>query len=148
MMLGVLAVANGCAHATAPQRGVGTAPSLAEATAAARALLARGAAAWNAGDLDGFMSDYTPGATFVTSRGLVRGVAAIRERYAARFAPGARRDSLRFEQLTVHPLAPDLVHVVAWYVLETGGRETARGPTSLVLVRQGGRWRIAHDHSS
>jgi ketosteroid isomerase-like protein len=29
-----------------------------------------------------------------------------------------------------------------------GDSVTARGPTSLVLRRSSGRWRIAHDHSS
>ncbi len=124
------------------------APTAEEALAASRALLEHGALAWNAGDLDGFMADYAADATFVTSRGLVRGRESIRALYAPRFAPGARRDSLRFEDLAADPLGPDLVHLVARYVLQRGDSVTARGPTSLVLRRTGGRWRIVHDHSS
>jgi ketosteroid isomerase-like protein len=58
--------------------------------------LAAGAAAWNRGDSDAFMSDYhtdSARTTFVGSRGLLHGRAAIREAYAPRFAEAAARDS-------------------------------------------------------
>jgi ketosteroid isomerase-like protein len=113
-------------------------------------MFAKSAAAWNRGDLDAFMTDYLPGerTTYVTSRGVIHGPAAIRERYAPRFAPGGQHDSLSFEQVEVDPLAPDVINVVAYYVLTRGDSLIARGPTSLVMVRDNGRWRIVHDHSS
>ena len=115
----------------------------------AAAVLEHGASVWNAGDLDGFISDYVPDATFVTSRGLVRGMAEIRQGYATRyFAPGAVRDSLTFRLLDVELLAPRVAHLVATYVLTRGDSVTSTGPTSLVLKKVGGRWKIAHDHSS
>ena len=107
-----------------------------------------GAAAWNRGDLDTFIEDYLPTATYIGSRGLVRGPVAIKAAYAPRFMPGAVRDSLSFERLEVDVLAPDVAHVLAFYVLARGDSVTARGPTSLVMRRVGDRWRIAHDHSS
>jgi uncharacterized protein (TIGR02246 family) len=112
------------------------------------AMLEHGAQAWNAGDLDGFVSDYTPDATFVTSHGLARGTAEIRSRYAARFAPGAVRDSLTFRLLQVDLLGARTAAIVATYVLSRGDSVTSTGPTSLVLRKVGGRWKIAHDHSS
>lgn len=113
-------------------------------------MLESAARAWNRGDLDAFMADYQPGdqTTYVESRGVIRGVDAIRAVYAPRFAPGAVRDSLYFEELEVHPLAPDLLHAIAFYVLARGDSVVARGPTSLVMRRTAGRWRIIHDHSS
>jgi uncharacterized protein (TIGR02246 family) len=120
---------------------------VAAAQRAAEDLLAHGAAAWNRGDLDGFVSDYAEDATFVTSRGLVRGRAAIRERYAPRFAPGTARDSLSFRDIRAR-VEGDAVQAVAWWVLSRGDSVTATGPTSLLLRRAGGRWRIVHDHSS
>jgi len=111
-------------------------------------VLEHGARSWNGGDLDGFVSDYTPDATFVTSRGLVRGTAEIRERYAARFAPGALRDSLSFRVLDVDVLGRRTANLVAIWVLARGDSVTSTGPTSLVLKKVGGRWKIAHDHSS
>lgn len=115
----------------------------------AQALLARGAAAWNEGDLDAFMSDYTEDATFVTRREVVRGRDAIRALYAPRFAPGFQRGTLTFENVQTFVLGERTLHVVAFYVLTGLPSGTQRGPTSLVLVRESsGRWRIAHDHSS
>ena len=47
-----------------------------------QAVLDHGARTWTHGELDAFMSDYMPGerTTYVTSKGLIHGPAAIRER--------------------------------------------------------------------
>jgi len=113
-------------------------------------MMSRSAAAWNRGDLDAFVRDYADdlGTTYIGSRGIVRGRAAIREVYAPRFAPGAARDSLHFERVEVDLLAPDLANTIAWYVLVRGDSVTAKGPTSLVMRRVNGAWKIVHDHSS
>lgn len=117
-------------------------------------MLARSAANWNRGDLDAFVADYLPGngTTYIGSRGVLRGPADIRAAYAPRFAPGGARDSLSFQLVDVDPLAPDVLNVIATYILarHVGARDsvTARGPTSLVMRRVDGRWRIVHDHSS
>jgi uncharacterized protein (TIGR02246 family) len=118
------------------------------------AMLVRAAANWNRGNLDAFVDDYLPvdSTTYIGSRGVLRGPAAIRAAYAPRFAAGATRDSLSFVLLDVDPLAPDVANVIAHYVLarRVGARDsvTAQGPTSLVMRRVDGRWRIVHDHSS
>jgi uncharacterized protein (TIGR02246 family) len=113
-------------------------------------VLDHGARAWDAGNLDDFLSDYLPDSetTFITKTGVLHGIDAIRGVYAARFAPGAQRDSLHFQNVQVDILAPDVVNTIAWYVLTRGDSITARGPTSLVMRRVNGRWRIVHDHSS
>lgn len=126
----------------------------AERRADIAAMLANAASNWNRGDLDAFVSDYLPGAetTFIGSRGVLRGADAIRSAYAPRFAPGGVRDSLSFELVDVDPIASDVTHVIATYILarHVGTRDsvTARGPTSLLMRRVNGRWRIVHDHSS
>ena len=112
------------------------------------AMMAASAGAWNRGDLDEFMQDFAERATFISSRGVLHGRAEIREVYAPRFAPGGVRDSLSFERTEVHPLAPGLAHVISYYRLTRGDSTVAVGPTSLVMRREGERWRIAHDHSS
>jgi ketosteroid isomerase-like protein len=48
---------------------------------------------------------------------------------------------------------PAVANAIATYVLTdrtAAGADTtvARGPTSLVMRRAGGRWQIVHDHSS
>lgn len=118
-------------------------------------MMANSARSWNRGDLDAFLEDYAPGdaPTFVTPRTLLRGRTAIRGVYAARFAPGAVRDSLSFELQDVDVIDTDVTHVIATYILArrlTDGRDsvTSKGPTSLLMRRIDGRWRIVHDHSS
>jgi ketosteroid isomerase-like protein len=138
------------ALAACAPRHADSARTRADLTSEVTTMFARSARAWNRGDLDTFMTDYLPGerTTYVTSRGIIHGPAAIRERYAPRFAPGGMHDSLSFEGIEVDPLAPDVVNVIAYYVLMRGDSLIARGPTSLVMVRQDGRLRIVHDHSS
>ena len=152
IVLGGLALSAACARATGGHR-----PSPAERAAVRSELeimLTRAAANWNRGDLDAFVDDYLPSdsTTFIGSRGIVRGPKAIRAGYAPLFAAGGMRDSLSFVILDVDPVAPDAVNLIAQYTLarRVGGRDsvTARGPTSLVVRRVEGRWRIVHDHSS
>jgi uncharacterized protein (TIGR02246 family) len=124
------------------------ATSLESARGGAMAVLTHGAAAWNRGDLAAFMSDYAPDASFVTPRLVLHGRDVIGGRYAPRFAAGAVRDSLSFEDLEVDLLAPDALNAIAYYVLQHGDSVVARGPTSLVMRKMGGRWYITHDHST
>ena len=143
-------LAAGSLLASCAPHQVTPAQARAELTAEVTTMFARSASAWNRGDLDTFMTDYLPGdrTTYVTGKGVIHGPAAIRERYAPRFAPGGMHDSLSFEGIEVDPLAPDVINVIAYYVLMRGDSLVARGPTSLVMVRQDGRLRIVHDHSS
>ena len=143
--VGGTALLTGCA----PHRSAST-RARADLTAEVTTMFERSASAWNRGDLDTFMTDYLPGdrTTYVTSKGVIHGPAAIRARYAPRFAPGGMHDSLSFEGIEVDPLAPDVINVIAYYVLMRGDSLVARGPTSLVMVREDGRLRIVHDHSS
>jgi uncharacterized protein (TIGR02246 family) len=163
--LGSVRLASACA-AAAPASGAEAGPREAgpaaaageggdasDAAVAAREIcstLGRAAANWNRGDLDAFLSDYLPGeqTTFIGRSGVLHGPEAIRSVYASRFAPGGVRDSLSFEHLEVDLLAPNLANAIAYYVLSRGDSTVARGPTSLVMRRVDGRWRIVHDHSS
>lgn len=112
--------------------------------------LDRAAADWNRGDLEGFLSDYAAESTttFVDGRRARHGFESIRQFYAPRFAPGARRDSLRFEEVEARHLSPRLALVTARFVLTRGGTVTASGPFTLVMEERPAGWRILHDHSS
>lgn len=118
--------------------------------AAVGELLTRSEEAWNGGDLAGFVDWYRrgPETTFLGSAGLTHGWEAIRERYADRFAPGATRDSLRFEDLETRPLAPNLGLATARYVLFQGDSVMATGVFTLIVQRTPEGWRIIHDQSS
>jgi len=155
---GARIVLSGLVLAAACARSVGNHHASPAERAAVRAelqsMLARAAVNWNRGDLDAFVDDYLPSdsTTFIGSRGIVRGPKAIRAGYAPLFASGAVRDSLSFLILDVDPVAPDVVNLIGQYTLtrRVGGRDsvTSRGPTSLLVRRVQGRWRIVHDHSS
>lgn len=114
------------------------------------AMMQQSARSWNAGNLDAFMNDYEADTTttFIGRAGVIRGRAAIREVYAPRFGPGRVRDSLSFENTTIDLMAPDIANVISYYRLMRGDSTTSHGPTSLVMRRRDGRWRIVHDHSS
>lgn len=137
--------ANGSARAA-----VSRTPADSALLADIRRMMDSSAAAWNRGDLDRFVSDYAPDTTttFIGSRGIMRGRAAIRSAYAPRFAPGGTRDSLSFERLEVDQLASDVINTIAYYRLMRGDSTTAYGPTSLVMRKISGQWKIIHDHSS
>jgi ketosteroid isomerase-like protein len=114
------------------------------------AQLERAAGDWNRGDLGAFLSDYAPESTttFVDGRRARHGFAFIRENYAPRFAPGARRDSLHFEEIEVRPLSPSLALVTARFILQREDSITASGPFTLVMEHRANGWKILHDHSS
>ena len=114
------------------------------------AQLNRAAADWNRGDLDGFISDYAAESTttFVDGRRARHGIDFIRKNYTPWFTPGANRDSLRFEEVEVRPLAPSLALVTARFLLHRGGRTTRSGPFTLVMEQRPQGWKIIHDHSS
>lgn len=143
------AVAGSTACATAGGRTTGR-QSVETAKAEIVSMMDSSARAWNRGDLDGFITSYdqAPTTTFVTPTRVIHGVQSIRALYAPHFAPGGVRDSLSFEQVEVDLLAPDVANVIAYYRLSRGDSTTARGPTSLVMRRRAGAWRIVHDHSS
>jgi uncharacterized protein (TIGR02246 family) len=110
----------------------------------------RAAADWNRGDLDGFLSDYARESTttFVDGRRARHGFDFIRENYTRWFAPGARRDSLHFEELEARRLSPTLALVTARFILARDGATTASGPFTLVMEKRSDGWKILHDHSS
>lgn len=114
------------------------------------AMMSHSTQSWNSGNLDAFVNDYEADSTttFIGRNGVVHGRAAIRDVYAPRFAAGGVRDSLSFENVQVDLLAPNVANVIAYYRLMRGDSTTSRGPTSLVMRRRDGRWRIVHDHSS
>jgi uncharacterized protein (TIGR02246 family) len=130
--------------------GSGQASSTADLAAQITSQLDRAAADWNRGDLEAFLSDYAPESTttFVDGRRARHGFDFIRQNYAPRFAPGARRDSLHFEEIEARSLGPDFALVTARFVLMRDRQVTASGPFTLVMQQRPGGWRILHDHSS
>ena len=114
------------------------------------AQLERSASDWNRGDLNEFLSDYAQESTTTYVDGLRSrpGIDFIRGVYAPRFSPGAKRDSLHFEEVEVRPLSGTLALVTARYILQRQNEISASGPFTLVMERRPEGWKILHDHSS
>lgn len=113
-------------------------------------MLTESAAAWNRGDLDGFMADYleSDATTYIGGSGLLAGYEAIRGRYAPLFATGAERDSLRFEGIRVRRLGAVDGLISARWILHRNGTITSSGPFTLIVRHTSGGWRVIHHHSS
>lgn len=138
----VLAVASACA---APAAG----PAPVTAAATITDVLVRSTEGWNRRDLDAFMATYTPDATYVDTRGLIRGRDAIRQMYAGSwFAPGRDPGQLRFSDIEVRMLGRDHALAVGRFTVVLPGRNPATGMFSLTMQRTPQGWRIVHDHSS
>jgi ketosteroid isomerase-like protein len=90
-----------------------------------------------------------PGVTFMTKDGPRAGIApierAFRESY---FRDGQAIQALRFDDLAVRPLAPDVALATARWTLSCGGKTEASGWFTLVFKRTAAGWRAVHDHSS
>ena len=151
LALALVAAALSCATSRSSARDTGPAAGAGPGVRAEiNAMMVESARAWNRGDLDTFVGHYLDSqrTSFVGRRGVLHGRAAIGAAYAPRFAAPGMQDSLSFEDVAIDSLAPGVAHVLAFYVLSRGDSTVARGPTSLVMERVGGRWEIVHDHSS
>ena len=122
-----------------------------EDAVAIRAELAREAAAWNRGDLDGYLSGYerAPTTTMVGTT-LLRGWDAIAALYRAKYGDRARMGELTFADLDVRPLGAGFALAIGRWSLARAA--AAGGPVAgwftLTLHRTRDGWRIVVDHTS
>ncbi len=118
---------------------------------AVEAAMLDSAAGWNGGDLERFMAVYSgnPATSFVTKEGVIRGKAAMAERYRMRydFANAAKRGTLTFETLDFRMLGTRNALYIGRYTLTYPDGKTQSGPTSLVFAREAAGWKIIADHS-
>jgi uncharacterized protein (TIGR02246 family) len=114
------------------------------------AALDRWASAFNANDVDTLMKLYTPDAVFVGTTGstLIEGNDGIRK-YFSRLEKSGDKVSIGIRKIVV---LDDNVAYVTGFNEFTASRngETRKSPTgfTMVLVKGGNEWLIAHQHSS
>ncbi|MCB9668104.1 MAG: nuclear transport factor 2 family protein [Alphaproteobacteria bacterium] len=104
-----------------------------------RATLDAQVAAWNAGDLKGYLEHVHPDVQYVTSRGPLRGLASLADHYRQ---DGAPYGSLSVEPVDVH-LAGDVATVVLRFQLDGDGLRA--GWALVTFVWEGGRWLLFRD---
>jgi ketosteroid isomerase-like protein len=106
-------------------------------------------AAWNRGDIDGFMAGYEVSDTlrFASGGDVTRGWKSTLDRYRNRYPDKAAMGTLAFSNLEVTPLGSDAAVVFGQWRL-TRGNDSPQGLFTLTLKKNAGRWRILQDHTS
>lgn len=129
------------------------APAFDSATATekgVRAVLEAQAAAWNKGDLEGFMEGYwhSPKLSFSSGSEVTRGWDATIERYKKKYRSGdAEMGKLTFSDLEIEPLGPDAAFVRGrWQLVRS--KDKPGGVFTLIFRKFPEGWRIVHDHTS
>jgi ketosteroid isomerase-like protein len=122
----------------------------AEDRAAVAGVLERQAAAWNRGDLAGYMDGYLRSDALVFTSGakVRRGWQAAFDHYQARYGNDrASMGNLTFELQAVDPVGADGAIVLGTWTL-AGTDQAGGGIFTVVLERRPEGWRIVHDHTS
>jgi len=108
-------------------------------------------AAWNRGDLEGFIQGYksSPDTLFIT-RQVFRGVDGLIEEYRDNYPNRAAMGTLAYSELEVHPLDEKFAVVIGKYHLERNKKEggNADGIFSLVFEKTDKGWKIIVDHTT
>jgi beta-aspartyl-peptidase (threonine type) len=138
MLLLLASMLAGQTEATAPETAIGV-------------VLEAQVAAWNRGDLKGYMQGYwhSPELTFFAGQNESAGWEAAYQRYRAAYRGGDKEmGKLKFSTLRVDVLSPEAAFVRGGWQLTMKDGTKRRGLFTLVLRKFSEGWRIIHDHSS
>ena len=114
-----------------------------------RAVLDAQVAAWNRGDVEGYMQGYwnSPELRFASGGNVTRGWQPTLERYKSRYADRAAMGTLSFSDVDVRAAGDDAAVVFgAWRLARAG--DSPRGLFTLLMRRTEAGWRVVHDHTS
>jgi ketosteroid isomerase-like protein len=117
--------------------------------AAVRAVIEAQAAAWNRGDVTGYMEGYAKEetTTLVSGDTVTRGWQVVHDRYRARYDTREKMGTLAFSELEFKPLSEFYLMAVGRWQL-TRAADTPHGRFTLIFRRTNAGWRIVHDHTS
>ncbi len=124
-------------------------PADAKAQAAIRAVLDAQAAAWNRGDVEGYMDGYdrSPNTEFVGGDSITRGWQQVLDRYKKKYDSREKMGVLTFSELDIKLLSKDAALVLGRWRLKRANDEP-HGTFTLLFRKTKAGWRIVHDHSS
>lgn len=125
-----------------------TNPRDVKSVTAIRAVLDAQAAAWNRGDLEGYMDGYqrSPDIVFISGDRLTRGWQTVLERYKRSYDTREKMGVLTFSDIEMTILSQDAALVFGRWQLRTKGEP--RGRFTLLFKKTKNGWRIVHDHTS
>ena len=113
-----------------------------------RALFETTAVGWNEGNLEKYLSVYTPDATEMLATGPAGGVEAIEKTMKEGFwKTGRPIQNLRYENVVVRMLGKEGALVTGKYVLSGADRPDRTGWFTSVWQKTKNGWRMIHDHS-
>ena len=121
----------------------------ANAPAEIRAVMVAQVAAWNRGDIDGFMNGYAKSrdTEFVSGAKITRGWQTVRDNYRKKYDSREKMGTLKFSEIKVTPLASDAAIVLGrWQLVRR--KDKPHGTFTLLFRRMPAGWRIVHDHTS
>src|SRR5262245_4088952 len=117
-----------------------------EIARAIRAVMEAQQAAWNRGDIEGFMDGYerSETTTFVSGDEITRGWQTVLDRYKQRYSSPEKMGTLSFSELDIQPISPSYVLVDGrWQLNRTG--DSPHGRFTLLFRETSNGWRIIHD---
>ena len=118
-------------------------------TKAIQAVLDAQVAAWNRGDIAGFMDGYerSDKTVFVGGDNVTRGWQTVLDRYKRNYDTREKMGTLTFSDLEITPLGKDSALVLLRWHLQRA-KDEPHGRSTLIMRRTKQGWRIVHDHSS
>jgi len=116
---------------------------------AIQAVLDAQVAAWNRGDIEGFMEGYerSEKTVFVGGDNVTRGWQTVLDRYKRNYDSREKMGTLTFTDLEITPIGNDGALVLMRWHLQRA-KDEPHGRSTLLMRRTKQGWRIVHDHSS
>jgi ketosteroid isomerase-like protein len=120
-----------------------------KAKAAIRKVMDEQAAAWNRGDIEGFMQGYwnSPELKFVSGENVTKGWQPTLDRYKKSYDSRAKMGTLTFSDLDITILSKDAAVVLGNWSLQRAS-DNPKGKFTLIFRKFKNDWRIVHDHTS
>jgi ketosteroid isomerase-like protein len=121
----------------------------ADPTSEIRAVMDRQVAAWNRGDIDGYMDGYVHSdkLEFVSAGKITRGWQTVRDRYHRKYDSRDKMGTLAFSDIKVSSLNAHTAVVQGRWSLRRKA-DQPHGSFVLIFRRTPSGWRIVHDETS
>ena len=116
---------------------------------AIRAVLDAQVAAWNRGDIEGFMNGYwrSPETVFISGDTVTHGWQTVLDRYKKGYSTREKMGTLTFSDLDIKLISKDAAVATGRWQLQRAG-DTPHGRFTLIFRKVAEGWRIVHDHTS
>jgi ketosteroid isomerase-like protein len=113
---------------------------------AIRAVMEAQQAAWNRGDIEGFMDGYERAetTTFVSGDEITRGWQTVLNRYKQRYSSPEAMGTLSFSELDIQPIGTSYAIADGRWQLRRAG-DAPHGRFTLLFRQTSSNWRIIHD---